>query len=580
VTSVTDGGVREPTMPRTLVHRSLPLAAVLVALLAGTARADDLAAAKAAVEAKDWVLAVDHLAKALATDPPNREAALLAARVAEKSADAFPLAEGALGKLLRADAKDRDARLALARTFLAHGRSQAADPGATGSVAAYFADAADQFQKALEASGGSDEDAAAGVVEAQHSRGAFDEALTTADAFLAKHPKAARVNFWKGQALYVKASDRVKAQNGEADAEAKALFARAKGAYEAATMGEPTSFDAWLQLAYAAQWTGNPADRAAALQAYEKAVGLDAESEFPVKGIAALLTHDQKAYVATLERLAKEHPKSLPVRWYLAWKFFSDKRHAEATRVLSALVKEHPKHDAAWALLGHAYAGQGDAAKAKTAFETSLGANPDNQDAAAQLESAIQAKLGQNLSNPKAALELAAAYKPLLEAAPRNPWLRNNLGFVLRESLNAGATRKGEMTEVSAAWLPVLKESARVYVEAAEAIGEWRPEVSSMPWTQRHNYAGVLNDAGLMLWYYPQVRDVAKAKDLYRRALEFTDSGHRDACMNLIKLYEEEGDKDGARSVAEDCAERLMDEKGGPDEPGRAAARKKAESLQ
>jgi tetratricopeptide (TPR) repeat protein len=583
VTPVTDGGVREPPMPR--VARKIFCTVVVPLLLAAApprANADDLAEAKVAVQKKDWIPAYEHLAKVLAKDAANREAALLAAKAAEEGRlpEAFPLAEDALHALLKKDAKDREGRLALGRTYLARGRVESSDPGATSAVAAYFADASDQFQKVLDGSGGSDEEAAAGLVEVHFWRGDHDKALAAADALLAKAPKSPRVSYWKGEVLYLKALDAFRAESRVTDA-ARALFERAKGAYEATTLGDASFHDAWMKLAYAAQYLGGPDNVATAEKAYEKAIALDPTNEWPVKGLSTLLANDPPRYAASLARLAKEHPKNGHLRWYYAYHLFSVKKYDEATKILTSYVKEVPNPDGAWVLLGRTYAATSQAAKAKDAFEAALKANPANFDAAAELEKDLYEsfqKMGG--AGPKASLDLVKSYEPLLAAAPKNPYIRNNLGFTLREALNAGiAKRTGQIIEVQPSWLPVLQASVRVYLEAADAIGEWRPEHANLPWATRYAQAGIVNDAGLMLWFYPQVRDVDRARDLYSRALEFTDSGHRDACMNLVALWSEQGDKDAARQVAEDCSERLMDEKGQPDEAGRAAAKKLAESL-
>ena len=102
-----------------------------------------------------------------------------------------------------------------------------------------------------------------------------------------------------------------------------------------------------------------------------------------------------------------------------------------------------------------------------------------------------------------AAKGLADAYKSLLALAPKNVYVRNNLGFVLRDVVTMSGKRNGEMTEVDGKALPLLKESQRVYDEATSIIGELRPEITVLPYETRYAYAQIINDTGLMFWYYP-----------------------------------------------------------------------------
>jgi Flp pilus assembly protein TadD len=553
--------------------------ALIPAAVAGDAP-PDLAKAKEAVQKKAWDEALALLQKVVEATPDSKDAAVLATKVYTDGGlgDAFVLAEDALNAAIQKDAKDREAHLDLGRLYLAKGRLLATDPGAGSSVAAWFADADTQFRTVLDASGGVDEDAAAGLVQSQHLQGAFDKAIASADEFLAKRPTSPKVNFWKGQALYLQATDAWTKEGGAASTRAKELFNKAKGAYEASVKGDATNFDAWLQLAYASQYAGDVPGAAAA---YEKAMNLDATNEMPMKGIAALYANEPAKYQDTLERLAKDKPAYLPARYYLGWAFLSARKYDDAVRVLSAYVKDAPEPGAAMTWLGQAYEGKGDAGKAMETYFAALKANPDSLEAASAVDQSLIAEFrGRGAPTVKWAQDLIEAYKPLLKAAPKNPFVRNDLGLQLREAAGTGAKRtNGDIVEVDAKWLPFLKESAKVYDEAASLIGEWRPDMSSLPWATRYDDAGTINDAGLMFWYYPQIRDVAKAEKYYQRALDFTDGSYRDALTNLVRLYEEKGEFDEAYRVATDGAEAVKDKEGKPDTEGRALLEGKAKQL-
>jgi tetratricopeptide (TPR) repeat protein len=555
----------------------LGLVAALLLVLVAPARADDLAEAKAAAQKRDWNAAWEKASKALEADPTSREAAALVTRVYAEGGvlDAFPVAEDAWNRLLAADPADRVARVGLGGLYLAKARDLASDPTARSSVSAWFADAAAQFSKALEASGGTDESAAAGLVEGHYLQGAFDRAIETADALLAKKPSSPKVAFWKGQALYLKARDAY-AKDASSEA-AKDLFRKAKGAFESSVRGDPASFDAWMQLAYASQYVAAYDDARAA---YEHAMDLAPESDLPIKGIEALYLTQPQKYLETLEHIVRTKPKYLPARWYLGWSHLSAKRYDEAVKVLQAYAKEAKDPSTVLGYLAAAYEGKGDTAKAREAYEDALKANPANDVAAAGIEKALLAEYAKKGGGGlDAAKDLVKSYKPLLAAAPKNVYIRNNLGFVLREAVGQHGRRKGRLTEVDDAALPMLKESVRLYDEATEIIGELRPEITALPYETRYGYAQIISDTGLMYWFYPQVRDVEKARTYYERALELSGGAYRDACVNLIELLMEKQDYEEAYRVAIEGADLLSGQDGRPDEGGRIYVSKIAKDL-
>src|SRR6185503_1995905 len=79
-----------------------------------------------------------------------------------------------------------------------------------------------------------------------------------------------------------------------------------------------------------------------------------------------------------------------------------------------------------------------------------------------------------------------------------------------------------------------------------------------LPFAERWVYAGVLNDLGLMLHYFPEIQDLARAESLYLRAFELTDGAYQDAYFyNLQFLYGFELDGRDAKWL--ELAERAKD---------------------
>ena len=249
-------------IPRTGVQRAIALVVLLLA--AGQALAGPVDEAKKALAAKKYAAAAEVLAGVVDKDTAGeqREAALVFASAVVKGrlADHYRLAEDGLTRLVKKAEADPELRIALGEVFLAQAPA-CQDPKA---IEATYRDALEQFDKALAAAPGRPE-AAVGKAQAHYFAGDSDAALEDLDQVPADKLGAAG-HYWRGKVLYDRA---VAAYGADPQAEAtKALFRKAKASTEIAARLDASSFDTWMQLAYADQYLGGPGEVSDAIEAY------------------------------------------------------------------------------------------------------------------------------------------------------------------------------------------------------------------------------------------------------------------------------------------------------------------------
>lgn len=558
-------------------NRITAWASVLLAslLLLGptNALAGPLDGAQKALAKGEYEKAAERFLKASKKAEAPREAALGLAEATWKgklSDDYLFEAEEALGKLLEKDENDLEANLLLGEIYLLKASRQR-DPQL---LRGYYEDARITFSTAL-AQDGKSQQAAVGAAKALYYQGDFIGAEDTLDAFLAKKPdEAAEAHFWRGEAISIQARDKYAAERKLTD-EIKALYAEAKLAYAESTSADPSSYAAWVKMGQAAHWSQ---DYPGARTAYLKAVETDAKGEHtePLKGLASLHAHEPDKYTETLAELAETYPKHEHVLLYGVADHFGRKRDEKALELIAKYVKvaENPAP-------GHYYAGQiqeraGDTAAAIKAYAKALAAQPDYEDAAwgwSQLlvnAKDLREKIG--VFSKAQVKELIASFQPLFQAAPKNIWSRNSLGFALREFAVAHA---------SEGWDDIFEESTKAYTAAAEIIGEYDPSYASKyAYRLRYGYAQVVSDTGLMYQFYPATQDLAKAEMYYQRALDWSDHGYFDAWNNLRQIYEQAKRWEDLYDLASLCADALVRESGLPHEEGRAQARGVMQKLE
>ncbi|MFV1959705.1 MAG: tetratricopeptide repeat protein, partial [Planctomycetota bacterium] len=349
------------------------------------------------------------------------------------------------------------------------------------------------------------------------------------------------------------------------ESDVQRLYERARGTLVAATRADAANFDAWLRLAWTAQILG---ERDAAREAYERALVLDPKSPLPLRGLIVLYTGDEKGYRNELGRLAREEPKARKVLVLQALDLLEGGKADDAIVVLESYLAEREGDADALHLLARAWRKKGEATQADLLEWKALAANPDLFAAAEALD--VQLRTG-GIARAKASLEAArkilAAYRKLLAASPRNPYVRNNLGYLMREAWNAH--REDE------AWLEILSVSAEAYAEATRIIGPFTPKKArTLSWETRWAYAQMVNDTAVIFHLYEPVRDLQRAEDDYRLALEYTAYGYPDAWTYLRRIYTEQKRWKDLRDLALRCAQGLCNAKGEPLSTAREGARK------
>jgi len=535
----------------------LPL---LTLLLAGSALAGPLETARRLSEERRWREAADAWAKALAAAPGNREATLgLAdAVVRGKRSDLLADAQDALYVHMKRNEEDWPVRTALGWVCLDLEQTKSQD----NARKFLNTEAETHFRAVLEAQP-QDGSAAAGLARTLYERGYLQDAADSVDEWLSKNPPdPAHALFWKGQALYLLARDAFAAAGGQypLGAEAKALFEKARGAYQGSAAGDPTRFETWLQLAYTSQYLG---DVAGAREAYLTALPLDLTSGLPVRGLQSLLAHDPAAWQKTLEELVAKHADHAELQMQVGWQHLQASKHPEAVRAFEAYLRCGGNAALAHELIGRAQYGQGDRDAALRSFRKALELESGRTLSAEYWEDILRSRYQPDpitvaASSVKNAKQMIEDYKPIFAAATSAPSVRNNLAFTLREAYGRHAGDKE--------WLPVLKECARIYEDGSELLGEWDPmKARSWTWAQRWAAAQLLNDTGLMFWFYAEIRDVKKAEDYYDRAVEFTENGYKDTLGNLERLYTEAGRWEDLYDLALAYAEGARREDGTPD---------------
>jgi tetratricopeptide (TPR) repeat protein len=137
-----------------------------------------------------------------------------------------------------------------------------------------------------------------------------------------------------------------------------------------------------------------------------------------------------------------------------------------------------------------------------------------------------------------------AEYRQFIDAGPDDLSFqirtRNNLAFTLRDVAAAWTSRGPARIHTFAEGAPpkakeTLHLAVALYEESAALVPE---DAADLPFAERWVYAGVLNDLGLMLHYFPETQDLERAEACYLRAFELTDGAYQDAYFyNLQFLY-------------------------------------------
>lgn len=543
-----------------------------VLLAAAPALAGPAQDAAKAAEERRWADAADAWATVLEKKPKDRAAALgLAdAAIRAKATDHYPSAEDSLRDLHDANEKDVDVMVALGELCLA----TSAAKEDTLAKKSYDVEAQQFFERALRTAPKHD-GAAGGLAQTYYQMGDFANAVKTVDDFLALKPeKPAQALYWKGQTLYLQALDAFAAGGNKLTAGAQDLFRKAQGAYQASAHVDGSEPQTWIQLAYASAYLG---DVPTAADAYRKAALLDPTDRAPLTGLQSLYTHTPDKYLQVLAELLAKNKDHVWALWHYADNRYRAQDWKKARELYARYGEVAPQGAPGYYAAGLCAAAQNDDKAAERLYYKALAADPTHAQAAFAIQKMIMASGAEQTArgSVKGAKEVIARFEPLMEAAPEMAWIRNDLGFLLREAYGANA-RGGDRAQ----WLPILKACTEVYTEGAELLGEWTAEKErTYDWAKRYAEAQMINDTGLMYQFYPETKDYDTAERYYNIALEYTEDGYRDAYNNLARILTEQERWQDLYDLSMSAAESITTESGAPDNATRAAARQVAKRL-
>jgi tetratricopeptide (TPR) repeat protein len=561
-------------MPLRRLLAATALLAVLAApRLAAAGPAED---GKKALEGRRWSDAATLYRKALESSPGRRDAVIgFATATAEgQVAGWYEEADAALHKLLESRPDDREARLALGHLFIARVKDDHR----------WLADAQEQFKRVLSANP-DDEEAVAGLARMYYAGADHKRGIDVLDAFLGKKPSGALALYWKGVILYDLALLAFQEAGRTIAPPVRERFAEALAAFEASTKADPKRYDAWIKVGYCAQYlaSGDPSKKGVAEAAYGKALDLDGEDATALRGMATLYGSEPARWTEVVEALAKSKPDAPIVRYYHGYALHQAKRLDEAESELRAFVKSSRRPADGWFEIGSILEEKGDSAGALAAYRKSLEADPRHarwSRAVTALAQPIRDRMRDALGDAKKAVALVKEAEEVIVLAPKDVNLRNDVAFFAREAYGAAMGDRAQEGTPTAAARPLLDAAVKYYVQASDLIGEWNPEYEqTVAYRERHAYAQMLNDTGLMYQYYAPVRDLEKAEVYYRRAMEWSQNGYWDTYGNVVKILTAQGRWKEAYSFAMDCAEGIKGEDGSPNETRRAAARADAERF-
>ena len=510
--------------------------------------------------------AAEEVPADLADDPAGL-AAFARTVLAAGRAERYGEVERALGEALASHPDEIALHLVLGQILLAQARTTTS----TGVEQAAAVRARAAFARVLDAEPHHVE-AALGLARALELGGRPADAVAVLDRALAGATSPALVTE-KGRILYEDASGQHEAAGGTypLPADVTRAFRRAQGALLGATSASPQDVGSWLRLAWASQILG---DVETARQGYRGAIAVAPDDPLPLRGLSVLYTNDPTGYEAELRRLAAEGPAFERVLLLQAQDRIARQEYDEAERVLEAFLATHPEDADGFYALGRVRAAQGRIDEADGLYRRAVEADGDHLAAAEAVDQAIRKTgLGRAKANLDAALDVESEYAWLLDRAPNNPFVRNNVAFLLREAWLAHRE--------DPAWRPLLDAAVAYYDDAVRVIGPWSPEKHrELPWSTRHAFAQIVNDAGVIRHLYEPARDLARAEHDYLEAMRYTTWGYVDAWTYLRRIYEEQERWPELHRLARRAAEGLADAKGEPLVDAREAARALAARLE
>ncbi len=370
----------------------------------------------------------------------------------------------------------------------------------------------------------------AGLLEA---RGRGDEAI----AFLAaaKSPALrilhAKMRHRRGWRAFVAKTA------GDAD---RADLAAAAAAFDELRAADvPLDDESMLLRATARHWLG---ETAPARAAYLDAARSEPAADRALRGLRNLLVRDLATYRKDLAALVAERPDSPSFVFLQAWEDLEQGRTDEAERGFRRRIELGGDSAAgAHVCLARIAKKRGERGTAISHYAAAFALDGRYPGLAAEYEALIREPQVRGWDDVD---RVVAEYRRYLDAGPDDASfqirIRNNLAFLLRDIAAAWTSRGPARLHTFAEGSPqkakdTLRLSLSLYEESASFVPD---DVSDLPFAERWVYAGVLNDLGLMLHYFPEIQDLERAEKCYLRAFEMTDGAYQDAYFyNLQFLY-------------------------------------------
>jgi tetratricopeptide (TPR) repeat protein len=289
---------------------------------------------------------------------------------------------------------------------------------------------------------------------------------------------------------------------------------------------------AWLTAAYAAHRLGRIEQAAAA---YREAHWLESTSDLALRGLSSLFTGRPAEHAAALEGLLRGHPSDVLAMEWLATAHFQNGDVAEAVLVVQRLTSLDPSSPRGWLLGGRLFRAMEQWREARKHFVAALERDPEAREAITGLQ---QVAMAVAATDAERAVEI---FEELLTLRPNDPYVRNNLGFLLREVVSPWTTMGEAGIQTLRPEAPpriheLLARCVEVYREAVDLIPE--EEDDRLDELTAWNLAGIVNDYGLIIHYFADVQDPAGAEAAYHRALRMTDYAFKDTyAPNIRRLY-------------------------------------------
>ncbi len=341
---------------------------------------------------------------------------------------------------------------------------------------------------------------------------------------------AGRLQYDAGSALPTDASGRVTA---EAAGALRAAATSLATAADSDVLAAGVRRAARLRLA----WTHHRLGEIQAADAAYRATYASGtkEASMVLRGLASLHARDAQALFSALAELAARTPTDVAALDATVAAHWKAGQVSDALRSANRRLDRAPQDPAGWVLVAEALRQVGATRAALDHWARALKLDPTNRAARGGIEGTAQRFVA---SKPARAAEI---YERLLRLLPRDPYIRNNYGFILRDMVSRHTTKlRGGIERIKpdapADTLALLKRCVAVYAEATALIpAENDIELDE---AQAWNLAGIVNDYGLIVHYFIEVQDAALAESLYVRALEMTDYGFKDTyAPNLHRLY-------------------------------------------